>query len=130
MDRYKLDVATCGKNFTKVRKAITSGYFTHAAKKDPQEGYKTMDEGQVSLAARHGTAHPHVYVARCISTSGIIPVELDIDSAFTCADVGGLHSPFLGPIQSQPRMGHLPRACAHVERVHERSNGDRSKMVD
>ena len=30
-----------------VRKAITSGFFMHAAKKDPQEGYKTMDEGQV-----------------------------------------------------------------------------------
>ena len=30
-----------------VRKAICSGFFMHAAKKDPQEGYKTMDEGQV-----------------------------------------------------------------------------------
>jgi len=47
MDRYKLDIVSCGKNFTKVRKAICSGYFNHAAKKDPQEGYKTMDEGQV-----------------------------------------------------------------------------------
>ena len=47
MDRYKLELVSCGKNFTKVRRAITSGYFMHAAKKDPQEGYKTMDEGQV-----------------------------------------------------------------------------------
>ena len=47
MDRYKLELNSCGKNFTKVRKAITSGFFMHAAKKDPQEGYKTMDEGQV-----------------------------------------------------------------------------------
>ena len=47
MDRYKLDIVSCGKNFTKVRKAICSGFFNHAAKKDPQEGYKTMDEGQV-----------------------------------------------------------------------------------
>jgi len=47
MDRYKLDVVSAGKNFVKVRKAICSGFFTHAAKKDPQEGYKTMDEGQV-----------------------------------------------------------------------------------
>ena len=30
-----------------MRKAICSGFFMHAAKKDPQEGYKTMDEGQV-----------------------------------------------------------------------------------
>ena len=47
MDRYKLEIESAGRNFTKVRKAIASGYFTHAAKKDPQEGYKTMDEGQV-----------------------------------------------------------------------------------
>jgi len=47
MDRYKLDIVCAGKNFTKVRKAICSGFFMHAAKKDPQEGYKTMDEGQV-----------------------------------------------------------------------------------
>jgi ATP-dependent RNA helicase DHX8/PRP22 len=47
MDRYKLDIVSAGKNFTKVRKAICSGFFMHAAKKDPQEGYKTMDEGQV-----------------------------------------------------------------------------------
>jgi ATP-dependent RNA helicase DHX8/PRP22 len=45
MDRYKLDVVTCGKNFNKVRKAICSGFFGHAAKKDPQEGYKTLVEG-------------------------------------------------------------------------------------
>ena len=55
MDRYKLEIETCGRNFTKVRKAITSGYFTHAAKKDPQEGYKTMDEGQVVYI------HPYCY---------------------------------------------------------------------
>jgi len=46
MDRYKLDVVSSGKNYTKVRKAICSGFFAHAAKKDPQEGYKTMVEGQ------------------------------------------------------------------------------------
>eukprot|EP00656_Telonema_subtile_P006077 TRINITY_DN1278_c0_g2_i1.p1 TRINITY_DN1278_c0_g2~~TRINITY_DN1278_c0_g2_i1.p1 ORF type:complete len:1004 (-),score=278.41 TRINITY_DN1278_c0_g2_i1:118-3129(-) len=32
MDRYKLETTSCGKNFNKVRKAITSGYFSHAAK--------------------------------------------------------------------------------------------------
>ncbi|KAE9453153.1 hypothetical protein C3L33_14927, partial [Rhododendron williamsianum] len=30
MDRYKLDVVSAGKNFTKVRKAITAGFFFHA----------------------------------------------------------------------------------------------------
>jgi HrpA-like RNA helicase len=28
-----------------VRRAVVSGYFTHAAKKDPKEGYMTMVEG-------------------------------------------------------------------------------------
>jgi ATP-dependent RNA helicase DHX8/PRP22 len=46
MDRYKLNVVTAGKNFNKIRKAICSGFFSHAAKKDPQEGYKTLVEGQ------------------------------------------------------------------------------------
>lgn len=46
MDRYKLDVVSTGKNFTKIRKAITAGFFFHAARKDPQEGYKTLVENQ------------------------------------------------------------------------------------
>jgi len=46
MDRQKIDIISCGKNWVKVRKAIVSGFFTHAAKKDPQEGYKTLTEGQ------------------------------------------------------------------------------------
>lgn len=46
MDRYKLDVVTAGKNFTKIRKAIAAGFFFHAARKDPQEGYRTLVENQ------------------------------------------------------------------------------------
>ena len=46
MDRYKLDVISCGKNYNKVRKAICSGFFAHAARKDPQEGYRTIVENQ------------------------------------------------------------------------------------
>jgi len=42
---YKHDILSCGKNYNRVRRAITSGYFRHAAKKDPQEGYKTLVEG-------------------------------------------------------------------------------------
>jgi ATP-dependent RNA helicase DHX8/PRP22 len=45
MDRYKLDIVSCGKNYNRVRRAITSGYFRNAAKKDPQEGYKTLLAG-------------------------------------------------------------------------------------
>ncbi|CAM6098026.1 unnamed protein product [Calypogeia fissa] len=46
MDRYKLDVVSAGKNFTKIRKAICAGFFFHAARKDPQEGYRTLVENQ------------------------------------------------------------------------------------
>ncbi|XP_041365448.1 ATP-dependent RNA helicase DHX8-like isoform X2 [Gigantopelta aegis] len=47
MDRHKLDVVSCGKNTTKVQKAICSGFFRNAAKKDPQEGYRTIVDSQV-----------------------------------------------------------------------------------
>lgn len=46
MDRYKLDIVSCGKNYTRVQKAITSGFFRNAAKKDPQEGYRTLVDNQ------------------------------------------------------------------------------------
>ncbi|KAI1311931.1 DEAH-box ATP-dependent RNA helicase prp22 [Mortierella claussenii] len=45
MDRYNQDVVSCGKNYTQVRRALCGGLFRHAAKKDPQEGYKTLVEG-------------------------------------------------------------------------------------
>ncbi|KAJ3109551.1 DEAH-box ATP-dependent RNA helicase prp22 [Phlyctochytrium planicorne] len=45
MDRYRQDIVSCGKNYNKVRRAICGGFFRHSAKKDPQEGYKTMVEG-------------------------------------------------------------------------------------
>ncbi|KAI1279538.1 ATP-dependent RNA helicase DHX8 [Halotydeus destructor] len=47
MDRHKLDVISCGKNWAKVQKAICSGFFRATAKKDPQEGYRTLVDGQV-----------------------------------------------------------------------------------
>jgi len=43
--RYKHDVLSAGKDYNRVRKAICSGFFRNAAKKDPQEGYKTLVEG-------------------------------------------------------------------------------------
>lgn len=46
MDRYRLDLVSAGRNFTRIQKAITSGYFFHAARKDPQEGYKSVVEQQ------------------------------------------------------------------------------------
>ena len=45
LDRYKMDVLSAGRDWDLVRRAIVAGYFMNAAKKDPQEGYRTMVEG-------------------------------------------------------------------------------------
>ncbi|OMH80549.1 ATP-dependent RNA helicase dhx8, partial [Zancudomyces culisetae] len=49
MDRYKIDVLTSAStskpNYINVCKALCAGFFRHAAKKDPTEGYKTLVEG-------------------------------------------------------------------------------------
>lgn len=47
MDRHKLDIFSCGKATARIQKAICSGFFRNAAKKDPQEGYRTVVDGQV-----------------------------------------------------------------------------------
>ncbi|KAK9941383.1 hypothetical protein M0R45_017988 [Rubus argutus] len=46
MDKHKLAVVSAGNNYTKITKAITAGFFFHVAKKDPQEGYRTLVENQ------------------------------------------------------------------------------------
>lgn len=45
MQRYKHQVVSCGRTTMKVRQALCSGFFRNAARKDPQEGYKTLIEG-------------------------------------------------------------------------------------
>lgn len=45
MDRYRQKITSCGHDYDLVRRAICAGYFKHAAKKDHQEGYKTLIEG-------------------------------------------------------------------------------------
>ncbi|XP_071874850.1 ATP-dependent RNA helicase pea [Bombus fervidus] len=47
MDRHKLDVVSAGKNTVRIQKAVCSGFFRNAAKKDPQEGYRTLVDSQV-----------------------------------------------------------------------------------
>ncbi|KAK6621404.1 hypothetical protein RUM43_011710 [Polyplax serrata] len=47
MDRHKLDVVSAGKNTVRVQKCVCSGFFRNAAKKDPQEGYRTLVDSQV-----------------------------------------------------------------------------------
>lgn len=44
MDRYQHEVLSCGRNYVLICKAITAGFFRNAAKKDPQEGYRTIVE--------------------------------------------------------------------------------------
>ncbi|GFH33496.1 HA2 domain-containing protein, partial [Haematococcus lacustris] len=46
MDRYKLELVSAGRSYQRICKAITSGFFFHAARKDPQEGYKSIVENQ------------------------------------------------------------------------------------
>ncbi|KIX08460.1 uncharacterized protein Z518_03116 [Rhinocladiella mackenziei CBS 650.93] len=45
MDRYRHPIVSCGRNTIKVRQALCSGFFRNSARKDPQEGYKTLIEG-------------------------------------------------------------------------------------
>lgn len=45
MDKLHQDIISCGGSYTRIRMAICGGFFRHAAKKDPQEGYKTLIEG-------------------------------------------------------------------------------------
>ncbi|CEM31064.1 unnamed protein product [Vitrella brassicaformis CCMP3155] len=46
MDRYKLDILSAGRDYNRVRKSICAGFFRHACKKDPQEGYRTLTDHQ------------------------------------------------------------------------------------
>lgn len=45
MDRYRHKIISCGRNTIQVRQALCTGFFRNAARKDPQEGYKTLVEG-------------------------------------------------------------------------------------
>ncbi|KKA27897.1 hypothetical protein TD95_004992 [Thielaviopsis punctulata] len=44
MERYRHPVVSCGRDTQKVRQALCAGFFRNAARKDPQEGYKTLME--------------------------------------------------------------------------------------
>lgn len=43
MDRHKLDIVSCGREVQRVQKAICSGFFRNAAKRDPQVRSALMD---------------------------------------------------------------------------------------
>ncbi|KAL7077529.1 hypothetical protein ACQ4LE_003536 [Meloidogyne hapla] len=46
MDRHKLEIKSAGRDTQRVQRAICSGFFRNAAKRDPQEGYRTIVDGQ------------------------------------------------------------------------------------
>ncbi|KAI5289572.1 DEAH-box ATP-dependent RNA helicase prp22 [Ascosphaera aggregata] len=45
MERYHHQIVSCGRDTQKVRQALCAGFFRNSARKDPQEGYKTLIEG-------------------------------------------------------------------------------------
>ncbi|XP_057321950.1 ATP-dependent RNA helicase DHX8-like [Microplitis mediator] len=47
MDRLKLDIVSAGNDTVRVQKAVCSGYFRNAARKNPQGGYRTLVDSQV-----------------------------------------------------------------------------------
>lgn len=46
MDRFKLPLVSCRSDYSKIRKSIAAGFFAHAAKRDPKDGYKTLVDDQ------------------------------------------------------------------------------------
>ncbi|KAL6637954.1 hypothetical protein ACP70R_025526 [Stipagrostis hirtigluma subsp. patula] len=46
MDKYKLDVVSARNDSTKIGKALAAGFFFHAARKDPNGGYRTLADHQ------------------------------------------------------------------------------------
>ncbi|GFE55714.1 pre-mRNA-splicing factor ATP-dependent RNA helicase [Babesia ovis] len=46
MDRYNFKVVSCGNNPERISKSVCAGYFHHSARRDPQEGYRTILDQQ------------------------------------------------------------------------------------
>lgn len=73
MERYKHQIVSCGRNTMKVRQALCSGFFRNAARKDPQEGYKTLIEGTVVYlhpsSAMFGKPSEHVIFHTLVLTT-------------------------------------------------------------
>ncbi|KAK8106184.1 Helicase associated domain-containing protein [Apiospora kogelbergensis] len=45
MESHKHRIVSCDRDTAKVRRALCAGFFRNSARKDPQEGYKTLIEG-------------------------------------------------------------------------------------
>ncbi|KAK8219234.1 DEAH-box ATP-dependent RNA helicase prp22 [Zalaria obscura] len=73
LDRHRLRLVSCGRDTTRVRQALCSGFFRNAARKDPQEGYKTLVEGTPVYmhpsSALFGKAAEHVIYHSLVETT-------------------------------------------------------------
>lgn len=46
MERHKYRIGVAGREQDRIRKTICAGFFMHAAKKDPNEGFRTLLDNQ------------------------------------------------------------------------------------
>lgn len=73
LERHRLRVVSCGRDTTRVRQALCAGFFRNSARKDPQEGYKTLVEGTPvymhPVSALFGKAAEHVVYHSLVETT-------------------------------------------------------------
>ncbi|CAK4031413.1 Pre-mRNA-splicing factor ATP-dependent RNA helicase prp22 [Lecanosticta acicola] len=73
LDRHRLKVVSCGRDTMRVRQSLCSGFFRNSARKDPQEGYKTLVEGTPvymhPASALFGKAAEHVIYHSLVETT-------------------------------------------------------------
>lgn len=73
LDRHRLKIVSCGRDTTRVRQALCSGFFRNSARKDPTEGYKTLVEGTPVYmhpsSALFGKAAEHVVYHSLVETT-------------------------------------------------------------
>lgn len=73
LERHRLKVISCGRDTVRVRQALCSGFFRNSARKDAQEGYKTLVEGTPVYmhpsSALFGKAAEHVIYHSLVETT-------------------------------------------------------------
>ena len=100
--RHRHEILSCGRDTVKVRQALCSGFFRNSARKDPQEGYKTLVEGTPvymhPASALFGKPAEHVIYHSLVETTkeymhnvtAIEPKWL-VEAAPTFFKVAGVH---------------------------------------
>src|SRR3569833_1808704 len=92
--RYKWPIKSCGAHTDKVRQALCSGLFRNVARKDPQEGYKTLIEGT-----------PGMYITRFADGFHLVVV-----SVLLIHVKSSLPPSLQRPVRNASRMGTVARA--------------------